>query len=262
MADLQPLARDQLSRCSVSATIGAATMPIPQNTFKIANGSEAVAGSENPQYAIRYPAGQLSLDSPSPLTSPATDPTLYTPSRDDFSPVQITSPGHAFTSPVPSGDFARVTAGLRRSTSLRSAASPGHSHKARSPSSATVIAFPSETNPQPNHQASRSLFSLSTLARRRKSSDHKKSYALFSGSEPIRPSTAASMTTAATFRGPPLSSLNYANGGAMNGAIAPQATPSFAAPPVPVGVNPQVTYQTILDTASKRISTLDYLRKA
>jgi len=245
-----------------STTLAWERMQHPHYASNNANGSDAVADGRHPQHITNHPTYQLALASPSSSASPSSiDSALYAQSPNGTVPAYAVSSSHRFTSSVASGDLARITPGLRRSSSLRSVANPSRAHKARSPSSATVNTFPTGHNPLPNSQASKSLFSLPTLIRRQKSNGHEKDYSLFSGSEPKRPSTPATMTTAASFR-QPLSNMNYVNGGGVNNAVTPPVPTGFVAPPVPVGLNPQATYQTILDTASKRISTLDYLRKA
>jgi len=237
-------------------------MQHPHYISNNANGSDAVADSRNPQYIASHPAYQLSLASPSSSASHSSiDSALYAQSPNGTVPAYAVSSSHRFTSSVASGDLARPTPGLRRSSSLRSVSNPDRTHKARSPSSATLNAFSTGHDPLPNSQASKSLFSLPTLIKRRKSNDREENYSLFSGSEATRPSTPATMTTAASFR-QPLSNMSYVNGGGVNNSVTPPVPTGFVPPPVPVGLNPQATYQTILDTASKRISTLDYLRKA
>ena len=182
---------------------------------------------------------------------------------DNSPPYHAVSPRHRHSSSVTSGDFAAVTATLRRSLSLRSITAPVRSVKLRSPSSTTFSHALADGGPQPSPQASKSLFSLSSIGRK-KSSDHAKDLSLHSSSDRSRPSTAVAMAATAVYRNPPLAKtpsnapsalgVAYTNGGMANPSAPPVASSG--------SLTPQATYQTILDTASKRISTLDYLRKA
>lgn len=239
---------------------------MPQNTSKNANGTGLFSAPTTSLFnAHRHSSKPSSASSSSVTSPPALNSPSYAQSRNNSPPRRAVSSRHRHSSSVTSGDLAGLTAGLRRSVSLRSVTAPVRSHKARSPSTATLnVSFP-EDGPQPNFQASKSLFSFSTITKRQKSSEHVKDYSLFSSSDPSRPSTAMTMATTASYRNQQpgrspgnapsgLSNVSYSNGGGIG-------NPS--APVVPSGsLNPQATYQTILDTASKRISTLDYLRKA
>lgn len=231
---------------------------MPQQSFKNAN------GRKNSLFGPSKHSSKPSSTSSSSVTSPlAVQSPSYAQSRNDSPPFRSVSSRHRHSSSVTSGDFAGVTATLRRSLSLRSITAPVRSIKVRSPSIATFNDFLQEDEPQPPPQASKSFFSLSTVIKRQKSSDHVKD---LSPSDRSRPSTAMTMATTATFRNQPLAKttsnappalgVTYSNGSMAN--------PSVPVPAVPVSgsLTPQATYQTILDTASKRISTLDYLRKA
>ena len=233
-----------------------------QQSFKNANGRKSSLFGAS-KHNSKHNSKPSSPDSSS-VTSPlAVQSPSYAQSQDSSPPFRSVSSRHRHSSSVTSGDFAGVTATLRRSLSLRSIAAPVRSINVRSPSTSTFNDFLEEDEPQPPPQASRSLFSLSTITKRQKSSDQLKDLSLFSSSDRSRPSTAMTVATTATYRNQPLVKttsnttptlgVTYGNGDMAN--------PSIPSVPVSGSVTPQATYQTILDTASKRISTLDYLRK-
>jgi hypothetical protein len=227
---------------------------MPQQSFKNAN------GRKNSLFSASKHSSKPSSTSSSSVTSPlAVQSPSYAELRDNSPPIRSVSSRHRHSSSVTSGDFVGVTATLRRSLSLRSITTSVRSIKLRSPSTATFNNFFQEDEPQPPPQASKSLFSLSTITKRQKSSDQVRDF-----SDRSRPSTAMTMTTTATYRNQPLAKttsntppslgVTYGNGSMTNNSV--------SSVPVSGSLTPQATYQTILDTASKRISTLDYLRKA
>jgi hypothetical protein len=205
--------------------------------------------------------GSSLFSNPSSITSPPSiDSLSYVQSRSNSPPHRTLSTRHRHSTSITSGDLADP----RRSNSLRSVTAPIRSHhKAQSPSVATFNDLLPEHRRQRTSQVPKPLFSFSSIAKRQKSSERAKDYSLFSGRESPRPSTAATMASTSSYkqgRPPPnasssLPNPNYSNGGGIGNPSAPTVSSSGS-------LTPQVTYQTILDTSSKRISTLDYLRKA
>ena len=160
-----------------------------------------------------------------------------------------------------------------RSTSLRSAASSNHSHK-RAPSSVStmhsVSLSPDKIPAAAPISASRPTLSISTFARSKaKSSDNIKpdggggggglqNYDKTPLSALDKPKAPFGMAVPIPLRHPPSQKeIQQAQRQASNAGLAP------AAPiPAPSGANPNIIFQHIHELASKRISTLDYLRKA
>lgn len=155
---------------------------------------------------------------------------------------------------------------LRRSVSLRSVSSPQGRHY-RQVSTATLAASVSNDN-LPSHYPK---LQIPKFGRRIKSSENFREGDIASDIESEKRDILNSTMTTVQYRNAPpgrpptshstshstLSSLNYSS--ASNGTAVPQATiPNLG----PGTQNPSIVYQHILDTASKRISTLDYLRKA
>lgn len=151
---------------------------------------------------------------------------------------------------------------LRRSVSLRSVSSPQGRHY-RQASTATLAA--SNSNDNLSHHYSK--LSIPKFGRRNKSNENFNEGEFLSDIESEKRDMLNSTMTAVQYRNTPagrpptshstMSSLNYSS--TSNGTTVPlPPAPNLG----PGTQNPNVVYQHILDTASKRISTLDYLRKA
>jgi hypothetical protein len=148
---------------------------------------------------------------------------------------------------------------LRRSVSLRSVASPQRPHYR--PAN-LAHSFSTSVDPRPaSSHSSKPLLHIPTFAKRQKSTDNVREFA----ETPVDkfPGGMAAVQYRNTQPGRPpgtshsMSNLNYSQ---TNGSLASSAP---AVPAVAPGAqNPQTIYQHISDTCSKRISTLDYLRKA
>jgi hypothetical protein len=167
---------------------------------------------------------------------------------------------------------------LRRSISLRSVSSPHNKHN-REPSNTSTLALSisHENSPPPSlhsQSSSKPLVYIPAFAKRQKSADALSS--LGGGFETYSPLDAARSNPAAKMMpmsaaytkpsgvstgrpvGASISSVNTSYSQSSNGLGSTMQVP----PPVAGSQTPQMVYQHIMDTASKRISTLDYLRKA
>ncbi len=162
-----------------------------------------------------------------------------------------------------------------RSASLRTNTSDGtaktsSSHK-RTPSATLALTYSPEKAPVPStlSNASRPALSISTFSRnKQKSSDNVKAEGGVQGQAHVyeksplsavdKPKTPfSSMAVPTPLRHPPSQKEILQANQQSNRTLAP------AAPiPVPNGSNPNIVFQQIHELASKRISTLDYLRKA
>ena len=160
-----------------------------------------------------------------------------------------------------------------RSASLRTNTSDGtaktsSSHK-RTPSATLALTYSPDKAPVPNtlSNASRPALSISTFSRSKpKSSDNVKAdsggqahvYEKSPLSAVDKPKTPfGNMAVPIPLRHPPSQKEILQANQQSNRTLAP------AAPiPVPNGSNPNIIFQHIHELASKRISTLDYLRKA
>src|SRR5215469_14520296 len=153
--------------------------------------SKNANGRKNSLFGASRKSSKPSSTSSSSVTSPlAVQSPSYAQSRDNSPPFRAVSSRHRHSTSVTSGDFAGVKSTLRRSLSLRSITAPVRSIKIRSPSTATFNDFLREDEPQPPPQATKSLFSLSTITKRQKSTEHVTDLSLFSSSDRSRPSTA------------------------------------------------------------------------
>ncbi|OCK91000.1 uncharacterized protein K441DRAFT_616782 [Cenococcum geophilum 1.58] len=158
---------------------------------------------------------------------------------------------------------------LRRSASLRTTSTSSSSHKKTSSTATLALSFSPEKGPASN--ASRPSLSIATFSRRQKSAENMKppeggggpaafSKAPLSAVEP--PKTPFGMSV--PLRYPPsqkqlqAQQINY---GQFSGTLGPPA-PIAIGPTASGSHNPGVVFQHIHEMASKRISTLDYLRKA
>ncbi|KAF2278067.1 uncharacterized protein EI97DRAFT_493246 [Westerdykella ornata] len=176
-----------------------------------------------------------------------------------------------------SSSVADIGSTLRRSrsASLRtttSSGTPSSSHR-RIPSATLALSFSPEKAPAPNHAPppSRPALSISTFTRnKQKSSENVRTadaskYEKSPLSAVDNPKTPFSaMAVPVPLRHPPTqkeiqqAQRTQSNlGPGYTGGLAPAAPIS-----VPTGVNPHIIFQQIHELASKRISTLDYLRKA
>ncbi|KAI4919345.1 hypothetical protein J4E90_001478 [Alternaria incomplexa] len=159
-----------------------------------------------------------------------------------------------------------------RSASLRTNASASSSHK-RTPSATLALTYSPEKAPVPASvtNASRPALSISTFSRsKQKSSENVKTeggsvqqpqaqvYEKSPLSAVDKPKTPfGNMAVPIPLRHPPSQKEILQANQQSNRTLAP------AAPiPVPNGSNPNLVFQHIHELASKRISTLDYLRKA
>ncbi|KAF3036900.1 hypothetical protein E8E12_002593 [Didymella heteroderae] len=218
-------------------------------------------------------------ENPSPRTPPPPNTTTPTTAP---SPTQRSPPPPAshFGSPTTPQRHARSTTrhsiassvgelGLQlrrsRSTSLRSATSSHKRHASTASTMHSASLSPEKVPPAAPISASRPTLSISTFARNKaKSSDNVKPdtgglqhYDKAPLSALDKPKTPFSMAVPMPLRHPPTQSDVKQARQASNAGLAP------AAPiPVPNGANPNIIFQHIHELASKRISTLDYLRKA
>ncbi|CAN9275572.1 unnamed protein product [Alternaria alternata] len=135
----------------------------------------------------------------------------------------------------------------------------------RLPSATLALTYSPEKAPIPNttSNASRPALSISTFSRnKQKSSDNVKTDTVYYDKSPLsavdKPKTPfANMAVPIPLRHPPSQKEILQANQQSNRTLAP------AAPiPVPNGSNPNLIFQHIHELASKRISTLDYLRKA
>ncbi|RYN22686.1 hypothetical protein AA0121_g11017 [Alternaria tenuissima] len=204
------------------------------------------------------------------LDTPPLDPDQYQfPPRVPTTPQrrrQASSSRHSIASSVTD-----LGSSLRRSrsASLRTNTSDGtaktsSSHK-RLPSATLALTYSPEKAPINNttSNASRPALSISTFSRnKQKSSDNVKTDPVYYDKSPLsavdKPKTPfANMAVPIPLRHPPSQKEILQANQQSNRTLAP------AAPiPVPNGSNPNMVFQHIHELASKRISTLDYLRKA
>lgn len=206
-----------------------------------------------------------------PKLNPTTAPILNNnehASNASFSPPRRkpASSRHSLSSSVT--DFG---SSLRRSASLRTTSTSSSSHKKTSSTATLALSFSPEKGPTSN--ASRPSLSIATFSRRQKSAENMKppegggggsaafSKAPLSAVEP--PKTPFGMSV--PLRYPPsqkqLQAQQQINYGQFSGTLGPPA-PIAIGPTASGSHNPGVIFQHIHEMASKRISTLDYLRKA
>lgn len=207
------------------------------------------------------------------LTPPPelTVPRAASPTAPDGAPLVPTTPQkrrqasrHSIASSVTDiGSSLRPSrsASLRTNTSAGTSAS---SHR-RTPSATLALAYSPEKAPSAAAPAPRPALSISTFSRnKQKSSENVRpetSQGQVYEKSPLsaidKPKTPFGMAVPMPMRHPPTQKeILHANRQA-NAQLGP------AAPiPVPNGANPNIIFQHIHEMASKRISTLDYLRKA
>ncbi len=198
---------------------------------------------------------------PGAQTAATTEP----PSQSEASSASSRRRGTASTRHSISSSVTDIGASIRRSTSKRSSSTS--SAKLTSPSTTTLatISYSPEKGAAIAH-VSKPTLSVSTFARRQKSSDNvrdQREGSIFSRS-PLSASEANGTVgmTAVPLRYPhqtgrPPTAQSNINFGQSNASLGPTASiaPSANSP------NPHAVFQHIHDMASKRISTLDYLRK-
>jgi hypothetical protein len=161
-------------------------------------------------------------------------------------------------------DIASATSSLRRSVSLQSNSRPSTSHSylhSKSPSDTLALSYSPERAPHGSHTASRPTLSISTFTRKQKSAENVRSHPDRTPLSSVDANGSVGMAavplrhpTSARPIGTSHSNVGFGQGSAM---LAPPATV-----PLPSGPNPMAVFQHVHDMASKRISTLDYLRKA
>lgn len=157
---------------------------------------------------------------------------------------------------------------LRRSVSLRSVSSPQGRHY-RQASTATLAASISNDNLSSHYISHYTKLSIPKFGRRIKSSENFKEGESASEIESEKRDMLNSTMTTVQYRNappgrPPTShSTSYSTMSSQNQSSNGTAASQPTIPNLGPGTqNPSIIYQHILDTASKRISTLDYLRKA
>lgn len=209
-------------------------------------------------------------DAVSEDTTNSIQSTSTTNSRDSNSPPPIIIPTRTSSKASRSSSRHRYSqsisttvdlASLRRSVSLRSVSSPQRHY--RQPSTATLAASISHDNISTQHHHSK--LHIPSFGKRHKSSENFRDGEILSPVESTR--REPGMIGTVPYRNVPagrpptshstISGLNHSQASNGISAAAP-SVPNVA----PGAQNPHIIYQHILDTASKRISTLDYLRKA
>ncbi|KAF3007680.1 hypothetical protein E8E13_009208 [Curvularia kusanoi] len=221
---------------------------------------------ELPPASDNAPANAAELSLPSVHTPPA-DASATPPITSQYDPPK--TPQKRFSRHSISSTVDGLQLRRSRSTSLRSAASSNHK---RHPSASTMhsVSLSPEKGVPPAAPiaASRPTLSISTFARNKaKSSDNVKPdggglqhYDKAPLSALDKPKSSFSMAVPMPLRHPP-SQKEIQQAQRVNSI--PNASLAPAAPiPVPSGANPNIIFQHIQELASKRISTLDYLRKA
>lgn len=214
--------------------------------------------------SIRSPTSPIAEDAPPPRTPP---PPPTTATNDVQSPPGLyaspTTPQkrlHARHSIASSVGELGLQLRRSRSTSLRSATGSHkrHASTASTMHSVSLSLSPDKVPPAAPLSASRPTLSIATFARNKaKSSDNVKPDApLHHDKAPLsaldKPKTP--FMAAMPLRNPP---PQTAARSASTAGLAPAAPIA-----VPSGANPNLIFQHIHELASKRISTLDYLRKA
>lgn len=211
--------------------------------------------------AVRTPPTDAAAPAPAPAPAAPQVTSQYDPPRTP----QRRFSRHSIASTVDGLQLRRS-----RSTSLRSAGSSNHKrHPSASSTMHSVSLSPDRgVPPAAPIAASRPTLSISTFARSKaKSSDNVKPdagglqhYDKAPLSALDKPKPSFSMAVPMPLRHPP--SQKEIQQAQRQNSI-PNASLAPAAPiPVPSGANPNIVFQHIQELASKRISTLDYLRKA
>ncbi|KAH3942730.1 hypothetical protein HBH98_183800 [Parastagonospora nodorum] len=210
---------------------------------------------------------------PAPSSTPAPDETPHEPGQYDSNPIQPTTPHHRRHASRHSiaSSVTDIGSSLRRSrsNSVRTNTSGGtastSSHK-RTPSANLALTYSPEKAPNAAASVPRPTLSISTFSRnKQKSSENVKAeggpntqaYEKSPLSAVDKPKTPFGMAVPMPLRHPPTQKEILQANRQANATLAP------AAPiPLPNSANPNIIFQHIQELASKRISTLDYLRKA
>ncbi|KAH8730268.1 hypothetical protein GQ44DRAFT_486013 [Phaeosphaeriaceae sp. PMI808] len=163
------------------------------------------------------------------------------------------------------------SASIRTNTSVGTASTSSHK---RTPSATLALTYSPEKAPNPAANPPRPALSIATFSRnKQKSAENGKTepgsnitinpntnaqpYEKSPLSAIDKPKTPFGMAVPMPLRHPPSQKDNLQPNRQTNTTLAP------AAPiPLPSGANPNIIFQQIHEQASKRISTLDYLRKA
>jgi hypothetical protein len=205
-------------------------------------------------------------------TATAPDEAPPVPSQYESVPKVPTTPHHRRKTSRHSiaSSVTDIGSSLRRSgsVSLRTSTSTGtastSSHR-RTPSATLALTYSPEKAPSATPTASRPTLSISTFSRNKARSSenvkpeggmHAQVYEKSPLSAVDKPKTPFGMAAPMPLRQPPTQKDIQANRQA-NATLAPSAPI-----PLPNGANPNIIFQQIHELASKRISTLDYLRKA
>jgi len=199
-----------------------------------------------------------------PKTPSSTTPptlSLSLPPVDDDAPLPIASQYEKAPATPPKRRSIASSVTIARSASLRTN-STSSSHR-RTPSSTLALSHSPETA---SNAPARPALSISTFARSKaKSTENVKPegsaqvYEKSPLSAVDRPKTpfGHGMTAPMSSRHPPSQKEILQQNRQANAQLAPAAPIQ-----VPIGANPNIIFQHIHELASKRISTLDYLRKA
>jgi pyruvate/2-oxoglutarate dehydrogenase complex dihydrolipoamide acyltransferase (E2) component len=219
------------------------------------------------------PAPSTTATATAPDETPL-DPNQYDNTQHDHHPSVPATPHHrrhasrhsiaASVTEIGSSLRRSHSAALRISTSSTGTASSS-SHK-RTPSTNLALAYSPEKVPNAPATAPRPTLSISTFSRsKQKSSDNVKpdgaQNAHVYDKSPLsavdRPKTPFGMAVPMPLRHPPTQKEILHANRQPNTQLAPSAPI-----PLPNSANPNIIFQQIHELASKRISTLDYLRKA
>lgn len=197
--------------------------------------------------------------------SPVSDspPPIVIPTRSSSKASKRSSSRHRYSQSI--SNTVHLSS-IRRSVSLRSVSSPQGRHY-RQASTTSLVA--STSNDNLAHHCSK--LSIPKFGRRNKSNDDFNEADFVSDIESEKRDMLNSTMTTVQYRNPPPGrpptshSTSHSTMGSMNYSSTSSGTtvPQQPVPNLGPGTqNPNIVYQHILDTASKRISTLDYLRKA
>ncbi|RDI85377.1 hypothetical protein Vi05172_g4782 [Venturia inaequalis] len=197
--------------------------------------------------------------------SPVSDspPPIVIPTRSSSKASKRSSSRHRYSQSI--SNTVHLSS-IRRSVSLRSVSSPQGRHY-RQASTTSLVASTSNDNLAHHY----SKLSIPKFGRRNKSNDDFNEADFVSDIESEKRDMLNSTMTTVQYRNPPPGrpptshSTSHSTMGSMNYSSTSSGTtvPQQPVPNLGPGTqNPNIVYQHILDTASKRISTLDYLRKA
>lgn len=204
--------------------------------------------------SISPPTGTTSnpLATPPPSSSPKSSHSPTTPPVSLERSISKASRHNRYSQSVYTVDLQS----LRRSVSLRSTSSP-HRHN-RVTSTATLAISPTQEYPPPLFNSAKPLLHVPAFTKRQKSADNVRDFEPPSSGGMAMASGMQSVQYRNTQPGRPPTAHSQSYSQASGGLGPAPAVPNTTNGPL----NPQTVYQHILDTCSKRISTLDYLRKA